>query len=94
MKVSQDGPPVDRMANGNTVIACWIAGDSDTSHWPGTVQVLEVTSKKLLVSLAMEGKFAREMAINCAAQPTSDSVLSGNASLSSSPAPQSCQWKR
>jgi hypothetical protein len=39
----------DRLANGNTVICCWIAGDKDTSHWPGTVQVLEVTSDKKVV---------------------------------------------
>jgi hypothetical protein len=39
----------DRMANGNTIITCWIAGDSDTSHWPGTVQVLEVTADKKVV---------------------------------------------
>jgi len=39
----------DRMANGNTIITCWIAGDNDTSHWPGTVQVLEVTSDKKVV---------------------------------------------
>jgi hypothetical protein len=39
----------DRLANGNTVITCWIAGDNNTEHWPGTVQVLEVTPNKRLV---------------------------------------------
>jgi len=39
----------DRLANGNTVIANWIAGDNDTSHWPGTIQVLEVTPDKQIV---------------------------------------------
>ena len=38
-----------RLANGNTVMCCWIAGDNDTSHWPGTVQVLEVTPDKTVV---------------------------------------------
>jgi hypothetical protein len=37
-----------RLANGNTVMCCWIAGDNDTSHWPGTVQVLEVTPDKTI----------------------------------------------
>jgi hypothetical protein len=36
----------DRLANGNTIITSWIAGDNDTSHWPGTTQVLEVTPNK------------------------------------------------
>ena len=39
----------DRLANGNTVMCCWIAGDNDTSHWPGTVQVFEVTPDKQIV---------------------------------------------
>ena len=39
----------DRLANGNTIITCWVAGDDDTSHWPGTVQVLEVTPAKKIV---------------------------------------------
>jgi hypothetical protein len=39
----------DRLANGHTVITCWIAGDNDTSHWAGTVQVLEVTRDKKIV---------------------------------------------
>ncbi|SRR6266702_3426842 len=36
----------DRLANGNTLIGSWIAGDNDASHWPGTIQVLEVTPNK------------------------------------------------
>lgn len=39
----------NRLANGNTVICCWIAGVNDTSHWPGTVQVFEVTPQKQVV---------------------------------------------
>ncbi len=39
----------NRLSNGNTVICCWIAGDNDTTHWPGTVQVLEVTPQKQVV---------------------------------------------
>lgn len=39
----------NRLANGNTLICCWIAGDNDTSHWPGTVQVFEVTRDKQIV---------------------------------------------
>ena len=39
----------DRLANGNTILTCWIAGDNNTAHWPGTVQVLEVTPEKKIV---------------------------------------------
>lgn len=39
----------NRLANGNTVMCCWIAGDNNTSNWPGTVQVLEVTPAKKIV---------------------------------------------
>jgi hypothetical protein len=39
----------DRLANGNTALCCWIAGDNDSSHWPGTVQVFEVTPEKRVV---------------------------------------------
>ncbi len=39
----------DRLANGNTVMCFWIAGDNNASHWPGTVQVLEVTPEKKIV---------------------------------------------
>jgi len=38
-----------RLANGNTVMCCWIAGDNNTAHWPGTVQVFEVTPAKQVV---------------------------------------------
>jgi hypothetical protein len=40
---------VDRLANGDTIITCWIAGDNDTAHWPGTIQVLEVAPNKRIV---------------------------------------------
>jgi len=39
----------DRLANGDTILTCWIAGDNNTAHWPGTVQVLEVTPEKKIV---------------------------------------------
>ena len=39
----------DRLANGNTVMCFWIAGDNNTAHWPDTVQVLEVTPEKKIV---------------------------------------------
>jgi len=39
----------DQLANGNFVITSWIAGDKDTSHWPGTIQVLELTPNKNVV---------------------------------------------
>ena len=38
-----------RLANGNTVMCCWIAGNNDTRQWAGTVQVLEVTPAKKIV---------------------------------------------
>jgi hypothetical protein len=38
-----------RLANGNTVLCMWIAGEKDTARWPGTVQVLEVTHAKSIV---------------------------------------------
>jgi hypothetical protein len=38
-----------RLANGNTVMCCWIAGDNNTSHWPGTVQVFEAAPDKSVV---------------------------------------------
>ena len=31
------------------IITSWIAGDNDTSHWPDTVQVFEVTPEKTIV---------------------------------------------
>jgi len=39
----------NRLVNGNTVICNWCAGDNNTSHWPGTVQVFEVTPAKKVV---------------------------------------------
>ena len=38
-----------RLANGNTVICNWIAGNRNTAEWPGTVQVFEVTPDKKIV---------------------------------------------
>jgi hypothetical protein len=39
----------DRLANGDTMICNWIAGDNNHDHWPGTVQVLEVNPAKKVV---------------------------------------------
>ena len=39
----------NRLVNGNTVICSWVAGDNNTSHWAGTVQVFEVTPAKQVV---------------------------------------------
>jgi hypothetical protein len=39
----------NRLANGNTVICNWIAGNPKTEEWPGTVQVFEVTPDKKVV---------------------------------------------
>ena len=38
-----------RLANGNTVICSWVAGNNDTAQWPDTCQVLEVTPEKKVV---------------------------------------------
>lgn len=38
-----------RLANGNTVICSWIAGDNNTKNWAGTVQVFEVSPDKKIV---------------------------------------------
>jgi hypothetical protein len=40
---------VGRMANGNTVIANWVAGDTKPENWPSTVQIIEVTPAKKVV---------------------------------------------
>jgi hypothetical protein len=40
---------VSRLANGDTVICNWIAGDTNTADWPGSVQVVEVTREKKVV---------------------------------------------
>ncbi|MDP9175274.1 MAG: arylsulfotransferase family protein [Planctomycetota bacterium] len=39
----------DRLANGNTVVANWVAGDKNHSHWPDSVQILEVNPEKKVV---------------------------------------------
>jgi hypothetical protein len=39
----------NRLANGNTVICSWIAGNPKTEEWAGTVQVFEVTRDKKIV---------------------------------------------
>ncbi len=39
----------NRLANGNTVICNWIAGNNNTAEWKGTVQVFEVTREKKVV---------------------------------------------
>lgn len=39
----------NRLANGNTVICNWVAGNSHTNEWAGTVQVFEVTPDKQVV---------------------------------------------
>jgi hypothetical protein len=39
----------NRLANGNTVICNWIAGNRKTEEWRGTVQVFEVTPDKKIV---------------------------------------------
>ncbi|MBK5271769.1 MAG: hypothetical protein JJE22_12230, partial [Bacteroidia bacterium] len=38
-----------RLANGNTVICNWIAGNRNIKEWYGTVQVFEVTPEKKIV---------------------------------------------
>ncbi len=39
----------NRLANGNTVICSWVAGNNKTEEWAGTVQVFEVTLAKKIV---------------------------------------------
>ena len=39
----------NRLANGNTVICNWVAGNNKTNEWAGTVQVFEVTPDKQVV---------------------------------------------
>ncbi|MEO6687098.1 MAG: hypothetical protein ABIN24_14100 [Dyadobacter sp.] len=39
----------NRLANGNTVISSWIAGNNNTAEWAGTVQVFEVNKDKKVV---------------------------------------------
>jgi hypothetical protein len=39
----------NRLANGNTVICNWCAGNNKTEEWSGTVQVFEVTPDKKVI---------------------------------------------
>ena len=39
----------NRLANGNTVISNWCAGNNKTEEWAGTVQVFEVTPDKKVI---------------------------------------------
>ncbi len=39
----------NRLANGNTVMCSWVAGNKNLEEWPGSVQVLEVTPDKKIV---------------------------------------------
>ena len=39
----------NRLANGNTVISSWIAGNNNTEEWVGTVQIFEVSPDKKVV---------------------------------------------
>jgi hypothetical protein len=38
-----------RLANGDTVISNWCAGNNKTEEWAGTVQIFEVTRDKKVV---------------------------------------------
>jgi hypothetical protein len=40
---------VSRLANGDTIICNWIAGDNNPAGWSGTPQVVEVTPEKKVV---------------------------------------------
>ncbi len=40
---------VGRLANGNTVIANWVAGNVKPANWPSTIQIIEVTPDKKVV---------------------------------------------
>jgi hypothetical protein len=40
---------VGRLANGNTVIANWVAGNVKLANWPSTIQIVEVTPDKKVV---------------------------------------------
>ncbi|MGF7077677.1 hypothetical protein [Mucilaginibacter sp. UYCu711] len=42
-------PTAQRLANGNTVITNWMADDTNTANWAGTVQLFEVTPDKKIV---------------------------------------------
>jgi hypothetical protein len=40
---------VGRLANGNTVITNWVAGNTKPEDWPSTIQIIEVTPAKKVV---------------------------------------------
>jgi outer membrane protein assembly factor BamB len=40
---------IGRLANGNTVIANWVAGNIKSDNWPSTIQIIEVTPAKKVV---------------------------------------------
>ena len=40
---------IGRLANGNTVIANWVAGNTKPADWPSTIQIIEVTPAKKVV---------------------------------------------
>jgi len=40
---------IGRLANGNTVIANWVAGNTKPANWPSTIQIIEVTAAKKVV---------------------------------------------
>jgi hypothetical protein len=40
---------IGRLANGNTVIANWVAGNVKSDNWPSTIQIIEVTPAKKVV---------------------------------------------
>jgi outer membrane protein assembly factor BamB len=40
---------IGRLANGNTVIANWVAGNTKPANWPSTIQIIEVTPAKKVV---------------------------------------------
>lgn len=44
----------NRLANGNTVICNWIAGNNKTEKWVGRIQVFEVTPNKKIVWVLSE----------------------------------------
>jgi hypothetical protein len=40
---------IGRLANGNTVITNWVAGNVKPDNWPSTIQIVEVTPSKKVV---------------------------------------------
>jgi len=47
---------VNRLANGDTVIANWIAGNNKPDQWPNTVQIIEVTPAKKVMWVLSQWK--------------------------------------